>query len=266
MGTLFRFDDMGQENTFFRIGQISDIHLVAGKPEKDGLNSVESFERALSDAEKRNLDLLVFSGDLTEDSSKEEYDLFFKIVGNYSGSWCMIPGNHDNSEDLAKFSPFPLRVDGGEIFYRRTVNGFPFFFLDSSAGTISKRQLEWLKSESAKETGEIFLFAHHPPCLCGHLFMDSRYALRNWKEVGETLDGIGNLHSIFVGHYHSGMTIDRGAGQTVYVTPSTQMQLDPESSEFHILSRIPGWRLIEYSNGKLFTELRFLGEENFDKS
>lgn len=253
---------MGLENASFRVGQISDIHLVAGRSEKDGLNSVESFERALFDAKRQNLDLLVFSGDLTEDSSKEEYELFFRMVESYDRPWCVIPGNHDNSEDLAKFSPVPLKLDGVEIFYRRTVNGFPFFFLDSSTGTISKRQLEWLKSEALKEDGEIFLFAHHPPCLCGHLFMDSRYALKNWKEVGETLDSIGNLHSIFVGHYHSGMTIDRGAGQTVYVTPSTQMQLDPESSEFHILSRIPGWRLIEYSNGKLLTELRFLGESS----
>ena len=254
---------MGLENSSFRIGQISDIHLVTGRSEKDGLNSVESFECALSDAKKQNLDLLVFSGDLTEDSLKEEYELFFRMLDDYDGPWCVIPGNHDNSEDLAKFSPVPLKLENGDIFYRRTVNGFSFFFLDSSTGTISKRQLEWLKSEASKEIGEIFLFVHHPPCLCGHLFMDSRYALKNWEEVGKTLDGIGNLRSVFVGHYHSGMTIDRGAGQTVYVTPSTQMQLDPESSEFHILSRIPGWRLIEYSNGKLSTELRFL--ENPDK-
>lgn len=249
---------MGLENASFRIGQISDIHLVTGRPEKDGLNSVECFERTLFDAKKQNLDLLVFSGDLTEDSFREEYELFFRMLKAYDGPWCAIPGNHDKSEDLIKYSPVPLIFEEGEVFYRRTVNGFPFFFLDSSTGTISRRQQEWLKSEASKEAGEVFLFVHHPPCLCGHLFMDSRYALKNWKEVGETLDGIGNLRSIFVGHYHSGMTIDRGAGQTVYVTPSTQMQLDPDYSEFHILSRVPGWRLIEYSNGKLFTELRFL--------
>lgn len=255
---------MGLENASFRVGQISDIHLVAGKSGKDGLDSVESFETVLSDARRQDLDLLVFSGDLTEDSSREEYELFFGMLKSYDKPWCAIPGNHDNSSDFSKFYPVSFEFSDGEIFYRRTVNGFPFFFLDSSTGIISKRQLEWLKSEAKKEEGEVFLFVHHPPCLCGHLFMDSRYALQNRKEVGETLDGIGNLHSIFVGHYHSGMTIDRGAGQTVYVTPSTQMQLDPESSEFRVLNRIPGWRLIEYSNGRLFTELRFLGE-NFDK-
>ncbi len=255
---------MALEHASFRIGQISDIHLVADKSEKDVLTSVESFEFVLSDARRQNLDLLVFSGDLTEDSSREEYELFFEMVKGYDRPWCAIPGNHDNSSDLSRFSPVPLEFSEGEIFYRRTVNGFTFFFLDSSTGVVSRRQLEWLKREAKKEAGEVFLFMHHPPCLCGHLFMDSRYALRNWKEVGETLDGIENLRSIFVGHYHSGMTIDRGAGQTVYVTPSTQMQLDPESSEFRILSRIPGWRLIEYSAGRLFTELRFF-ERNFEK-
>lgn len=249
---------MGQEKASFRIGQISDIHLVAGSSDRERLESIESFERVLFDAKGLKLDLLVFSGDLTEHSRKEEYEIFFEILEKYDGPWCAVSGNHDDSRDLAKFSPFPISLSDGEYFYRRTVNGFPFFFLDSSTGTVSRRQLDWLVSEAKREDGEVFLFAHHPPCLCGHLFMDSRYALKNWKEVGATLDRLENLHSIFVGHYHSGMTIDRGFGQTVYVTPSTQMQLDPESSEFHILSKIPGWRLIEYSEGKLFTELRFL--------
>lgn len=249
---------MEKKTTSFRVGQVTDIHLSVGEAVNGGIDSRGSFQRVLDDVSRFALDLVVFSGDLTEHSSEREYGIFFEMLQSYKKPWCMIAGNHDSSEDLAEFSPFPIRLEGGDYFYKREVNGFPFFFLDSSKGFVSRRQLDWLLSETEDETREIFLFVHHPPCLCGHLFMDSRYALKNWEEVGRVLDKIPNLHSVFVGHYHSDMTINRGNGQIVYVTPAIQMQLDPDSSEFKILSREPGWRLIEYFDGELSTELRYL--------
>jgi len=249
---------MESEAKNFRIGQITDIHLIVTNDEEDSLQSVNSFKKTLADAKRFELDLLVFSGDLTEHSYKEEYDLFFELVKDYDRPWCFIAGNHDKSLDLEKYSPVPVMLKSGDYFYKKNVNGNLIFFLDSSSGIISKRQLEWLESEAKKEEGEVFLFVHHPPCHCGHLFMDSRYALKNWKEVGETLDRIPNLHSIFVGHYHSAMEVPRGKHQMVYLTPATQMQLDPDSVDFHILSTVPGWRYIEYSGGKLSTQIRYL--------
>ena len=246
------------EGQKLRIGQITDIHLIVTHDEEDSLQSVESFKKTLEDAKKFDLDLLVFSGDLTEHSYKEEYELFFEMVKEYDRPWCFITGNHDSSADIEKFSPIPVMLKAGDYFYKKTVKGHTIFFLDSSSGTISKQQLNWLESEAKKERGEVFLFVHHPPCYCGHLFMDSRYALKNWKETGETLDRISNLHSIFVGHYHSAMEVPRGKKQTVYLTPATQMQLDPDSVDFHILSTVPGWRYIEYFNGKLSTQIRYI--------
>lgn len=242
----------------FRVGQVSDVHLDLGQDVRNsGVDSRSSFLRILEDVRKFKLDLLVFSGDLTEHGSQAEYNAFFEIVKEYSGEWCVILGNHDNTKEFEKSAPFPVTLKNGNYYFRRDVNGHPFFFLDSSCGTVSRDQLEWLVSEAKNANEEVFLFMHHPPCLCGHRFMDSLYALKNLKEVGEFLDRIPKLKSIFVGHYHSGMTIYRGRGQTVYVTPATQMQLDPDSPEFRILSTVPGWRLIEYDGEKLSTELRF---------
>ncbi len=249
---------MDKSKASFRIGQVTDVHLELDEGLNSGLDSVKSFERILDDVSRFSLDLLVLTGDLTEHGFEKEYLLFQKIIKQYHRPWCVIAGNHDDSENMVRCLFENLKLENGEFFFQKKVNGFDFFFLDSSKGFVSRKQLDWLLTESEKKNGEIFLFMHHPPCLCGHLFMDSRYALKNWKEVGETLDRIHHLHSIFVGHYHSDMTIDRGNGQMVYVTPATQMQLDPDSSEFKILSESPGWRLIEYSEGKLSTELRYL--------
>lgn len=248
---------MNKSEASFRIGQVTDVHLELDEGLNSGLDSVKSFERILDDVSRFALDLLVFTGDLAEHGFEKEYFLFKEIIKRYDRPWCVVAGNHDNAENMARCLG-NSSLENGELFYRKKVKGCDFFFLDSSKGFVSREQLDWLLAESEKSDDEIFIFMHHPPCLCGHLFMDSRYALKNWKEVGETLDKIRHLHSIFVGHYHSDMTIERGNEQTVYVTPATQMQLDPDSAEFKILSKSPGWRLIEYSAGKLSTELRYL--------
>lgn len=244
---------MDQRN--FRIGQISDLHLDFG--EKENV-SVEKFQVTLRDAEKFDLDFLVLSGDITEHSYRREYEIFFEVMKTYSHPWCVMAGNHDCSEDLARYSSIPLKLQNGEYFDQREVKGVPFFFLDTSLGSVSKQQLVWLKEEAKQKTGEIFLFMHHPPCLCGHLFMDSLYPLKNWEEVKKEILEIPNLHAVFAGHYHSEMTLDLGKGKMLYLTPSTQMQLNPEISSFDILSTVPGWRYIEYKEGKIRTEVRYL--------
>ena len=88
--------------------------------------------------------------------------------------------------------------------------------------------------------------------------MDSLYPLKNWEEVKKEILEIPNLHAVFAGHYHSEMTLDLGKGKMLYLTPSIQMQLNPEVSSFDILGTVPGWRYIEYKEGKIRTEVRYL--------
>ena len=118
-------------------------------------------------------------------------------------------------------------------------------------GTVSKDQLDWLKVEAAKIQGEIFLFMHHPPCLCGHRFMDSRYSLKNKEEVQAVFAEIPNLTHIFCGHYHSHFELDMGR-QKVHVAPSTQMQIDSHAPNFILKSSAPEWMTIEI--GENFVE------------
>ena len=65
-----------------------------------------------------------------------------------------MAGNHDCSEDLARYSSIPLKLQNGEYFDQREVKGVPFFFLDTSLGSVSKQQLVWLKEEAKQKTSE----------------------------------------------------------------------------------------------------------------
>ena len=148
------------------------------------------------------------------------------------------------------------KVHNGKCYYRYDIDGRSIFFLDSADGTVSSEQLTWLEQETAKVDGEVLLFLHHPPCHCDHKFMDLKYAMKNIEEVQATLLRIKNLKHIFVGHYHSEM-LEHFGDKTVYVTPSTQMQIDPNISVFCLSSAAPGWRVIEWGENFMETKVYF---------
>lgn len=249
---------MGMVSSFLKIGQISDTHIRGKSVLSQDAITLQNFVKVIRDVQKEDLDLVVFSGDLAENRAEEDYEVFFKLIEDLKKPWCFISGNHDDNFLIEKKSPVPVHLVDGKLFYKKKINDVPLFFLDSSFGIISNDQLEWMKREAEKEKGEVILFVHHPPCLCGHRFMDANHALQNISEVVDALHQIKNLKSIFVGHYHSEMKVDMGCGQTVYVAPSTQMQLDPHVGEFKISSFSPAWRMIEYKDGALSTKVHFL--------
>jgi Icc protein len=199
----------------------------------------------------------VLSGDLAnEDAEPGAYSFIANLLKESKVPVCVIPGNHDDVEVMGKFFDLEGRVCDGKCYYRYDIGGRSIFFLDSADGTVSDKQLSWLESEAAKVEGEIILFLHHPPCYCGHKFMDMKYSMKNIHEVQATLARIKNLKHIFTGHYHFEKQVEIG-NQIVYVTPSTQMQIDPNQSVFCLSSAAPGWRVIEWGENFLESKVYF---------
>ena len=235
-----------------RIGQVSDIHIGEDEGFVQGIDVRANFESALKSKSMRDLDLLVLSGDLAnEDGEPGAYRFISEQVKDFRVPVLVIPGNHDRLDTMAEFFDLADKIHGGKCYFKYEMDGHTLFFLDSACGTVSGEQLEWLKSEAAKIQGEVFLFMHHPPCLCGHRFMDARYSLKNKEEVQSALADIPNLTHIFCGHYHSHFEMDMGR-QKVHVAPSTQMQIDSHAPNFILKSSAPEWMTIEI--GENFVE------------
>ncbi len=240
-----------------KIGQISDIHIGEDESLVQGIDVRANFHKALHSKSMQDLDLLVLSGDLAnEDAEPGAYRHVAQVLEEYEKPCCIIPGNHDRIEVMEKFFDLDGLVHGGRCYYRYDIEGRSIFFLDSACGDVSPEQLEWLRSETAKVDDEVILFMHHPPCFCGHRFMDLRYHLRNMVEVQETLAGIQNLTHIYVGHYHAQFEVNMGR-QVVHVAPSTQMQIDPNKPYFNLQSAAPGWHVIRWGENFVETEVYF---------
>jgi Icc protein len=235
-----------------KIGQISDIHIGEDENLVQGIDVRANFRKALCSKSMEDIDILVLSGDLAnEDGEPGAYQFVSEQVKDLKVPVLVIPGNHDRLEVMAKYFDLEGRIHGEKCYFKYELGGHTFFFLDSACGTVSVEQLEWLKSEAAKVEGEVFLFMHHPPCFCGHRFMDSKYSLKNKEEVQAAFASIPNLTHIFCGHYHSHFELEMGR-QKVHVAPSTQMQIDSYAPNFILKSSAPEWMTIEI--GENFVE------------
>ena len=247
---------MCMEKKVLRIGQISDPHVGKDSCLLQGIDVRKNFLTAYQSESMRDLDLLVLSGDLADDANPDAYQFFVESLKDCTVPVCIIPGNHDDLSVMEKYFDFKGKVHNGKCYYRYDIAGRSIFFLDSTDGTVSSEQLAWLEEEASKINDEVLLFIHHPPCLCGHKFMDSKYAMKNIDEVQATLSRIKNLKYIFVGHYHSEGKVELQK-QTVYITPSTQMQIDPTQSSFCLRSTEPAWSVIEWGENFLKTQVYF---------
>ena len=245
------------EKKVLKIGQISDPHIGENECLVQGIDVRKNFLAAYNSESMRDLDLLVLSGDLAnEDAEPGAYSFIANLLKGSKVPVCVIPGNHDDVKVMGKFFDLDGKIHDGECYYRYDIDGRSMFFLDSTNGTVSGKQLAWLESEAAKVEGEILLFVHHPPCYCNHKFMDMKYSMKNIHEVQAALARIKNLKHIFVGHYHFEKQVEIG-NQIVYVTPSTQMQIDPNQSVFCLSSAAPGWRVIEWGENFLESKVYF---------
>ena len=245
------------EKKVLKIGQISDPHIGENECLVQGIDVRKNFLAAYNSESMRDLDLLVLSGDLAnEDAEPGAYSFIANLLKGSKVPVCVIPGNHDDVKVMGKFFDLDGKIHDGECYYRYDIDGRSMFFLDSTNGTVSGKQLAWLESEAAKVEGEILLFVHHPPCYCNHKFMDMKYSMKNIHEVQAVLARIKNLKHIFTGHYHFEKQVEIG-NQIVYVTPSTQMQIDPNQSVFCLSSAAPGWRVIEWGENFLESKVYF---------
>src|SRR5947207_12757305 len=91
-----------------RIVQISDIHLFGGK-EKTllGVNTQESFQAVvdLLQADEKKPDLILLSGDLSQDGSESSYLRLAEILKDFMLPIYYVPGNHDDGKMLSLVYP-----------------------------------------------------------------------------------------------------------------------------------------------------------------
>lgn len=163
------------------VAMMSDTHIDAKE-----LLVQNNFKMGVNNLKKiKNLDAVLFNGDLTNYGDKESLDLFYDIVGKKLDPSKVIVsyGNHDighthdldmtsdqaREQCLAAYNEFK-GTDYDKIYYSTDVNGYKFITLCDEGEhwdecTITDAQLNFLDNELAEGTQggkPVFVTCHWP--------------------------------------------------------------------------------------------------------
>lgn len=231
-----------------KIAQVTDIHLFAESEQcLLGVPTTQSFGALL--AQLRSLDpqpdLLLLTGDLSQDGTRESYDRLQTLLAPLNIPVYWLPGNHDRAETMERALTHPLFLPDKSF----QLGNWQFILLDSQDsgyvhGRLSLESLNWLDRElQANPTVPTLVALHHPPFTVDSTWLDTS-TLQNSSALFEVLDRYSQVKLVVFGHIHQEFQHQRN-GVTYLGTPSTCIQFEPKSTSFALGQQTPGFRLIE---------------------
>ncbi|AOE49278.1 3',5'-cyclic-AMP phosphodiesterase [Kangiella sediminilitoris] len=251
---------MNKEQTRLFIGRsemtilhLSDPHLFA---ERDstllGVKTNESLLAVLDDIDRRHIlpDLIVVTGDISQDYTAESYQNFVQYLSRYNKPVFSLAGNHDERSKLKKYLSTSIFSTAEQLITEH----WQMLMLNSHVpekvyGQISQEELQWLK-RCLDENSDLptIIFTHHHPVPVGSAWLD-KIGIENGSELVELLSQYPQVQMCAFGHVHQ-------ATELLYKTvnyrsvPSTCVQFKKHSKDFSASAEKPGYNLYRcQSNG-----------------
>ena len=243
-----------------RILHLTDTHLYGDPSARhyDRIDPTAALHGVLARlADLRDIDLVVHTGDASEDGTAQSYRLLHEILDPFAASLgaplAVVMGNHDVSavygeqiapgDHLAESQDRVLPLPGGgrAVVLDSSVPGAGYGHLDAS-------QLSWLRDVLSvpAEAGTV-LAIHHPP-LVGATALLRGLDLDGLDELAAVLEG-SDVRIVLSGHYHHEMT-GAIAGIPVHVAPGITNVVDPLSGGSHEQAlALSGASVIELGEG-----------------
>ena len=228
-----------------RIIQISDCHLPADPATAyRGQDAGKNLEAVWHAALRWKPDLILLTGDLSEDASPASYDRLRSIVRT-EVPVLAIPGNHDEPEVLRKYfdaGPWdgPLAWSDGDWRIVLTDSTLP----RKPSGRFSAERLEALaETLNAGDEPNILIALHHQPVAVDSPWID-RFALEEPEGFLELLDSAPRLRCVIWGHVHQHFMCWRN-GVLMLGAPSTAANSRPGAGRFELDPVGPGCRTLE---------------------
>jgi outer membrane protein assembly factor BamB/predicted phosphohydrolase len=201
--TVFRFvlavillsalSGCGQSRTgMLKFAFLTDIHIVEGSA------NVENLKLAVDEINMSDADLVMVTGDITNDGSDAELNLAKSILDRLTKPCLVIPGNHETN--WSESAGLSIKKLWGDDRFITEWNDFLLVgfstgpYMKMGDGHVKQEDIQWLKSELAARRNQgkkLLAFAHYP-------LADG---LDNWTEVTAILNEY-NCLAAFCGHGH----------------------------------------------------------------
>ncbi|KXF75103.1 metallophosphatase [Paramesorhizobium deserti] len=189
-----------------KIIQVSDLHLRVPGELLLGINPLARLEDCIADLNRNHADadLVVFSGDLTNDGEPSAYAALAERLAGLAAPFRLMLGNHD---DRAAFRAAFPDAPGDDGFVQSSID-LPdgrIVLLDTLEtglieGRLCQERLAWLDAALA-DARSALLFLHHPPFSIGVPSLD-KWRLSDAGRLRDVLIRHNNVRHIFAGHVH----------------------------------------------------------------
>jgi len=216
-----------------RVAQVSDCHLPADPREGyRGIDPRLNLEALLNGVKAKQPDLLLLTGDLSEDGSRESYRALRSIFQTVGVPVLALPGNHDDAgllEETFPGSPVDtIRVsDHGAWQIVRLNSCIP----GAPEGRLNDRVLAALEEHLAGNAGQAQLIAlHHQPVVVGNPWID-RYPLLNPEPLLQLVGRYPSVKTVVWGHIHQAFAVERN-GTALLGGPSSAINTVPGVQKF----------------------------------
>jgi 3',5'-cyclic AMP phosphodiesterase CpdA len=216
------------------IAQISDCHVLAGGRLLAGrFDTGAAFGRLIEAVARLTTrpDVIVFSGDLGEDATAEEYAMVGDGLRSLGIPVRAVPGNHDLRAPMLAALPDMVGATA-EGHLNIVEDGFPLVLVGldtlvegASHGALCAARLAWLEETLARHAERpVLLFQHHPPITTGLQAMDRIGLLEGRAALADLVTRHGRVEAILCGHMHRAIQ-GRCGGAPVRVAPSASHQI-----------------------------------------
>lgn len=237
--------NLRQGNAMTKIIQITDCHLLRDESELFcGISPDAHLKKILAMAASENPDLLLLTGDLSQDGTDEAYQRLLQYLNVINCPIYFIPGNHDDS-DICNENLITNNI------HRETVlalGNWQLIFLDSvvpekTEGFLKQDQLDLLETHLQTDKQTIVCMHHHP--LQINPFMD-RYIVKNYQDFLAFVADKPTVKLVLFGHIHADFH-KKMQHIDFYGCPSTSVQFSPvaTSDNAFLDLKTPGFRVLQ---------------------
>lgn len=229
-----------------RILHLTDAHILPDAEARFyGIDTAASLRTVVQAANRRRYDLVLFTGDLTQEPVAESYRRLACVCTELQAPCYWLPGNHDD--------PVLARnvLDATPLLHAPVLHAGTWLIVcldstlpDSAGGSLSARQLELLdRTLSGNPERHTLIALHHHPIACGSAWMDTMI-LENAEEFLGILWRHPQVRLVLHGHTHQAADAT-ARGLRVLGTPSTCIQFKPASTAFALDEERPGYRWLD---------------------
>lgn len=229
-----------------KLAHVTDSHLFAKRNgEYFGVNTADHFLACLTHMATKNLDAVVFGGDLTQDHSVESYSLFAQLIAE-SPLTCPVfwlPGNHDELNLLTSLAN--KQISNAK---RLITNSFTVLLLNSKgttpAGWVTDAHLTEVVGCLEQTKLPSVVFCHHNPLpINGYL---DKHMLENGPQLLNRLNNSNYVNWLFHGHVHNSYEFDY-RDMKVVSTPASSVQFLKNTPDWQQQNQGAAYRLITLS-------------------